>query len=214
MVDSWITPSFDLTGFATPLLFKFRMAYAQKDVNKTDYLKVYVSTNCGKTWNLRKSYSGSSMATTGVVASSFTPTSLSQWRLETINMNPYLNRTNIRIKFEFTSGTDNNLYIDDINLIGTPTGITEPTTASELNFEVYPNPASDLFNVAFELKAPGKTAVKVCDVLGREIKTIVNAELAGGIHEYNFDVHALSKGLYLISLTTGETVSIKKLIIE
>jgi len=213
--DSWITPSINLTNYASPVL-TFRVAYARKDTTKVDYLRVYVSTNCGRSWTIRKTYSGSTLATTANVSGSFTPTSTSQWGLFTlsgITMNLVANKPNVRIKFQFTSGGDNNIYMDDINLTATPTGIDEEKIEA-LNFDVFPNPVNDVFNISFDLPSSDKTELKVTDMLGREVKTVVKNQLSAGAHQYILNAQDFSKGIYLVSLKAGELLTVKKLVIE
>jgi hypothetical protein len=204
-----------MTNYTTPVL-TFRAAYARKDTTKTDQLKIYVSINCGQNWTIRKTYSGTQLATTANVTGSFTPSSTAQWGLFTlsgITMNPIANKPNVRIKFELNSGGDNNLYMDDINLIATPTGIDEAKIMA-LNFDVFPNPSNDQFNISFEMPASEKAEIKITDMIGREIKTVVNERLVAGSHQYTLNTHEFSKGIYLVSLKAGEMLSVKKLVVE
>jgi PKD repeat protein len=211
-VDEWVLSSITTLNFTTPQ-FSYRLAYARRDLTKTETLQIYVSTNCGKTWTLRKTLSGAALATTAQTTSSFIPTSASQWRLETVNILAYANKANLRIKFVFTSAADQNLYIDDINLTATPMGIDELAIAA-LNFDVYPNPASDNYHISFEMPQSDHAEIRITDLTGREIKTVVNSKLNAGDHEYTLDAREFSKGIYLVSLKTGNLSTIKKLIIN
>ncbi len=214
-VDSWITPGVDMTG-CTGATLTFRMAYAQKDITKTDVLKIYISTNCGKSWgNYRRQIQGAQLATVPTVNSGFIPTSQSQWALITLGNITGLNgHSDARVKFEFTSGGDNNLYIDDINLAANCTIGVEEIKIASLNFDVYPNPANDAFNISFETMEPGKAEITISDLLGREIKTVMKDQLNGGNHEYNVDASQFSKGIYLVRLKAGDISTVKKLVIE
>jgi PKD repeat protein len=213
LVDSYVTPGINTTGYNSSVL-TFRMAYAQKDITKTDVLRIYVSTTCGKYWNLRRTLSGAQLSVNPVVSGSFTPTSQSQWGLFTLsNISTINNHSDARIKFEFTSGGDNNIYIDDINLTANPTGIEEDKIAA-LNFDVYPNPSNDRFSIVFEMPQFDKAELKITDMLGREVKTVAKEQLASGIHEYSLNAGEFSKGIYLVSLRAGETSTVKKLVID
>ena len=81
-------------------------------------MQVYSSSNCGQTWNLRYSKTGSALASVSTVnTSAFIPTS-SQWRTETVSTSALSTQTNVSFKFVFTSdanGSMNNIFIDDIN---------------------------------------------------------------------------------------------------
>ncbi|MCX6291038.1 MAG: zinc-dependent metalloprotease [Bacteroidetes bacterium] len=213
--DSWVTPGVNMSGYGTPSSFTFRLAYARKDTTKTDVLKVFTSTSCGRFWTQRKSLSGAQLATTSNVNSAFTPTSAAQWALISVPISGTSNKPDVRVKFQFTSGGDNNLYIDDINLSATSTGVgMMETAASELNFDVFPNPAGSAFSIAFEIPGNARTEVKIMDMLGREIRNVVNAPLTAGFHEYNMNAEGFSKGIYLVSLRTAESYIVRKLIVE
>jgi len=172
-----------------------------------------VSTNCGATWNQRYSTTGTSLATAPDVATPFTPTSTAQWRLENINILPFVGSPNIMFKFEFTSGAGNNLYIDDINITSDNVGI--PETADDLfSFDVYPNPSAEAFHVVFNMPGYDEAEVKITDLLGREVKTVVNERLVMGMHEYALDARDFSKGIYLVSLKSGGQSIFRKLILD
>ncbi len=211
-VDSWITPSINMTGYGATQ-FTFRMAYARFNNNKSDKLTISISIDCGKTWTIRKTLAGSGLATTTNVLN-FVPSSTSQWALETVSLlSAFWGKPDVRFKFEFTSDGDNNLYIDDINITATPTGIEEPG-ASPLSFEIFPNPSNDVFNVSFDLLKSEKTEVKITDMIGREIKTVVEDFLSAGEHEYVVPARDLSKGIYLVTLKAGESTTVKRLMIQ
>ena len=83
-----------------------------------------------------------------------------------------------------------------------------------LNFDVFPNPANDVVNINFETPSYAKAQVKITDMLGREIKTIVDNNLSSGAHEYSLNTNDFGKGVYLVTLKAGELSTVKKLIIE
>ena len=55
--------------------------------------------------------------------------------------------------------------------------------------------------------------VKVCDVLGKEIATLVNEEKPAGFYEVEFDGSNLSSGVYLYSLIVNGVIQNKKMIL-
>jgi hypothetical protein len=55
--------------------------------------------------------------------------------------------------------------------------------------------------------------VKVFDVLGREIVTLINEEQASGIHEVEFNGTELASGLYIYKIQGGDFVETKKMIL-
>src|SRR6185369_15394705 len=97
------TDAFDLTNYSGVQL-KYKLAYSNYNVAKVETLRVYYSTDCGRSWNLRLTKSGANLATTTTAFSNFTPSSTSQWRQETVSLGGGNGHNNVRFKFEFESG--------------------------------------------------------------------------------------------------------------
>ncbi|MDP2302617.1 MAG: T9SS type A sorting domain-containing protein, partial [Ignavibacteria bacterium] len=55
--------------------------------------------------------------------------------------------------------------------------------------------------------------LKVYDVLGNEVATLVNEEKPAGVYEVNFDASKLSSGIYLYKLQAGSFVETRKMIL-
>jgi hypothetical protein len=55
--------------------------------------------------------------------------------------------------------------------------------------------------------------LKVYDVLGKEVETLVNEEKPAGQYEVNFDASNLSNGVYFYKIQTGSFVKTKKMIL-
>lgn len=66
----------------------------------------------------------------------------------------------------------------------------------------YPNPFNPSTNINFKLDESGFTSLKVYDMLGREVSTLVNENLATGSHVVSFDASNLASGIYMYTLTT------------
>ena len=152
------------------------------------------------------------MQTASPTGSSFTPTG-AQWRLDSVTIAPYATSTNFLFKFEFYPDGGNNLYIDDINIwtIGT-VGVAEVSNTS--SFSIFPNPIANISYVSFSLFEKQKVALKVVDVLGREIATIVNSELNPGDHKYSVNGKNMIPGIYFITFTAGEKTIAKKVVVN
>jgi hypothetical protein len=56
-------------------------------------------------------------------------------------------------------------------------------------------------------------SLKVYDVLGNEVATLVNEEKEAGIYEVEFDATGITSGIYFYRLTAGEYTATKKMII-
>ncbi len=68
----------------------------------------------------------------------------------------------------------------------------------------YPNPFNPSTTIPFSLAVSGRTVLKVYDLLGREVATVLDRVLEGGVlHRVSFDGSGLSSGVYLYRLQAG-----------
>jgi hypothetical protein len=78
----------------------------------------------------------------------------------------------------------------------------------------YPNPFNPTTTITFTLAQDGFTTLKIYDVLGREVTTLVNGEMKSGmVNTVSFNASKLSSGVYFSRLKAGPFVSTKKLIL-
>jgi hypothetical protein len=77
----------------------------------------------------------------------------------------------------------------------------------------YPNPFNPTTKIDYQLPIESKVILKVYDILGREVATLVNENQEAGYKEINFDASLLSSGIYLYKLIAGDFVSSKKMIV-
>lgn len=80
-------------------------------------------------------------------------------------------------------------------------------------FQNYPNPFNPETVIKFQLPLNGFVSLKVYDMLGREITTLINNEMHAGNHEVNFNASNLSSGVYFYKLDSGAFSSIKKMML-
>lgn len=218
-IDAFITPNYNCTNVSN-ISLKYKVAYAVKSTTCTDYLKISVSTDCGKSWTFKNSKSGLTLATVSTaVTSAFVPTA-AQWRQETINMSGNAtNKANVRFKFEYgvasssaaTAVKGNNIYIDDINLTGT-VGFNE-SFAEEAGMELSPNPTQNSSNLTFVTTQTADVQIKVIDVVGKVCQTQLLEKLAPGNHQYQVG-NDLNKGVYFVELSSKGKKGVLKLIIQ
>lgn len=83
-------------------------------------------------------------------------------------------------------------------------------------YQNYPNPFNPSTTIAFSLP-PGAerytTSLKIYDLLGREIATMLNNDLTAGNYSVQFDGSSLSSGIYIYRLSNGSSSSSRRLII-
>jgi CubicO group peptidase (beta-lactamase class C family) len=97
--------------------------------------------------------------------------------------------------------------------------IIEPTSlikdqSNGINFSLsqnYPNPFNPLTTINFSIPKYSKVTLKVYDVLGKEVSTLLNEELNPGIYNKNWDASNLSSGIYFYRLQSGDYIETKKL---
>ncbi|MDH4068920.1 MAG: T9SS type A sorting domain-containing protein, partial [Ignavibacteria bacterium] len=77
----------------------------------------------------------------------------------------------------------------------------------------YPNPFNPSTAIRFRLSAEGHVSLKVFDLLGREISTLVSERLGAGSYEVTFDAGDLPSGVYYYRLKQGESERTKKLLL-
>ncbi len=77
----------------------------------------------------------------------------------------------------------------------------------------YPNPFNPSTKIEFKIPASGLVTLKVYDLLGREVTTLINDKLEPGNYTVNFEAVNLSSGIYFYTLTAGDFVSSKKMIL-
>ncbi len=77
----------------------------------------------------------------------------------------------------------------------------------------YPNPFNPSTNIEFQIANFGFVTLKIYDVLGREIETLVNEEKSPGRYEVKFSASNLASGLYFYRITSGNFSETKKMLL-
>jgi hypothetical protein len=77
----------------------------------------------------------------------------------------------------------------------------------------YPNPFNPNTTISYQLSKSGQVTIKVYDVLGNEVKTLVNEYKTAGSFSVNFDSGKLSSGMYIYRITTDGFTSAKKMLL-
>lgn len=77
----------------------------------------------------------------------------------------------------------------------------------------YPNPFNPTTIIKYTLAEKSNVTIKVYDVLGKEVATLVNTTVEAGTHSVNFDASKLSSGMYVYTINAGEFTSSKKMML-
>ena len=80
-------------------------------------------------------------------------------------------------------------------------------------YQNYPNPFNPRTVISFQLPVFSKVSLKIYDLLGRVVATLVNEEKPAGHYKINFDASKLSSGVYLYRIIAGDYINSKKIIL-
>uniref|UniRef100_A0A832LJY3 T9SS type A sorting domain-containing protein n=1 Tax=Ignavibacterium album TaxID=591197 RepID=A0A832LJY3_9BACT len=77
----------------------------------------------------------------------------------------------------------------------------------------YPNPFNPVTTIQFSIPQTSNVTLKVYDIIGNEVATLVNEEKDRGVYSVNFDASHLASGMYLYRLQAGSFIETKKMIL-
>jgi len=131
------------------------------------------------------------------------------------NTNPInIGRTSYAGGSGYFNGIINEVSLWPYSLIVTS---VEENTSNIVNYfnlrQNYPNPFNPVTSIQFSILEKSLISLKIFDVLGNEITTLVNAERYPGTYKIIFNASSLSSGIYFYSLSAGDFVETKKMIL-
>jgi hypothetical protein len=109
----------------------------------------------------------------------------------------------IRYVLDFTATTDPAVSVNESNLIN--------TYNLSQNF---PNPFNPSTRISYNVGEPGLVQLKVYNVLGVEVASLVNEQQNAGNYTIGFDAAKLSSGVYFYSLSVNNFTQTRKMILE
>jgi hypothetical protein len=126
------------------------------------------------------------------------------------------NTDTIVTRFRLLSGASGGGFgwlIDDVSLTqGTLSTNAQPNKPYQFALEQnYPNPFNPSTTIQYELASPSEVKLRVFDVLGREVATLVNARQSTGRYRAEFNAAALSSGVYFYRLETQNFTQTRKM---
>lgn len=194
IVSSLITEKISLSTISDPKLY-FTTAYAPRANNSNDELKVFVSTDCGSTWNSIFSPSGSSLVTGASTTSNarYYPNP-NEWLTHKISLANYATGSPIMLKFEGTSAAGQCLYLDNIWVSTNVLGSEEDFISD--NLSIFPNPTSNLAKFNVELISESDVSISIFNLSGQKVINVDSQTLPSGNHTLEVPVSELPNGLY------------------
>lgn len=128
---------------------------------------------------------------------------------------------NFRLCIPMNTSLNSHIYIDDVAIsdcepvwpitaIEKGSGKTSVQSYS-LN-QNYPNPFNASTMISYTLSEPCQVTVKIYNMIGNEIATLVDNQQNEGYHSINFDAGELSAGIYFYRIKAGDFSEVKKMI--
>jgi PKD repeat protein len=212
--DELISSGVDLSALSStdPVTLSFRYAYRKRTSSNDEWLKVFVSKDCGDSWVQRKTLHGS-MLSNVTASSSWSPQSLEDWvTIHMVNITPDFYVQPFRFKFEFEGNGGNNFYLDDINIYqGNPSNdivLGLETNPEIQGLSLYPNPTDGDLHLAFSVDNANETFISLKDIAGKEIRKFA-VQANAGQNMVLLNVDGIAKGSYWLSITmNGATQSL------
>lgn len=203
--DNPMTLAYALNTVSSPML---TLSFWHKYTTEAnyDFCYVEVSSDNGSTWNTVTSYNGT----------------LSNWTYVSMDISQYTNSSSqVKIRFRLTSDVSqvyDGWYVDDIKLTAYQTtplaiGSEGETPVSYKLSQNYPNPFNPVTLINFAIPKTGFVSLKVYDLLGKEVSSLVNETKAAGNYNVMFDASNLSSGIYFYKLETSSFTDTKKMVI-
>lgn len=216
--DELISAPVDLSVLQSTddITLSFRYSYVKRYASNDEWLKVFISPDCGDNWAQRKTIHGDLLSPLAQ-NSSWTPSSMDDWTtVHMTNVTSNYFTGDFRYKFEFESDGGNNFYLDNINIyFGDPTDeLSVETLGTEFkDFALYPNPADEEINLRFNVKNDVKASVVLTDLSGKVTQErTINA--ISGSNLVMMDTNKLAQGMYFVTLKAGSASQTLSLIIK
>jgi len=125
------------------------------------------------------------------------------------------NLTELRIRGEYRTGPDTG-DLDNVMLHGVTTSIDEQSNSIPEKFQLfqnYPNPFNPTTKIFYSLSKSGNITLKVYDMLGREVQTLVKEFKSSGSYAIDFNAGKLSSGIYFYRLQSDNFMATKKMLL-
>jgi len=196
-IDEIVSAAFDFSN-ASEIIISYKWAFAQKIEETDDRLRVYISNDCGETWDQKKLHRGFiDLPTVEPQNTQFVPDDQSEWSENTILIDDedYFGPS-FRVKFRFQNFGGGNIYLDDIN-IGTELSLSLEEDVELANVSLYPNPTNGESILSLG-ENTGKFTVSIFDSSGRLVDENYAVQT-----QINLNSSNLSSGLYTVRISDG-----------
>lgn len=215
-IDDLISSPIDLSSINSEVTLSFRYAYRKRSASNEEWLRVFISNDCGVIWAQRKTLKGDNLGSQ-TASSSWEPTTQDDW--VTVHMSNVTSSywvDNFRVKFQFEADNGNNFFLDDINIYqgdetNDPLSLEENSLIND--FTVFPNPANNEANIKFSVENNQSAKVELINMVGQSVKsTVVNAQT--GQNLVVMPTTELEAGIYMVKVTVNGSQQVQRLVIQ
>lgn len=141
---------------------------------------------------------------------------VNNWTLAYLDLTTIAGKTvEITFKADAANSVWSYLYLDDIAITSSLTDIEDADLVPvkyKLN-QNFPNPFNPETVIQYQLASTSFVSLKIYDVLGNEVSTLVNETKTPGTHQIIFNASNLPSGIYMYRLNAGSFSSTKKLVL-
>ena len=200
----------DLTNSSHARLI-FDRAFAPRGSEFTR-MRVYVSTDCGQTWDRLLSKQGRDLATAPAHSSLFFPEP-TEWATEYIDLTAYDGTPELLVRFAIRSGSSSNLvYLDNVVVESTPTSVDNTDKEGDL-LTVLSNPSREDVRLKYVASVADEAQISLQDANGTVMQTTtVKLQSGENLIDLKTDVPS---GMYLLNLRQkNETHNAKVMIVR
>jgi PKD repeat protein len=219
-IDELISTNIDLSGIDTnsgTVTLSFRYAYRKRTFSDYEFLKVFITGNCGENWAQRKTLGGNQLSNQSS-STAWSPSSQADWvTVHMTNVTANYFTDNFRMRFRFEGEGGNNFYLDDINIYsGGPSNDLvlaglEQNNLSEL--VLYPNPTDADLHLTFSSLYAGAAKLKVTDLTGKVVQAYP-LYLQEGKNMIITQTNQLASGSFLLQLEFNGAVTTLPFVVE
>ena len=210
--DSWaeLKHGLDLTSAVSPHLSFWHKC----SLWVYDSCFVEVSTDNGESWErLLPGFGGN----------------LCEWTNVNFPLDSWVGCSNFKFRFHIVSdsvGTSDGWYIDDVQINPKPTSVPEEPVSTPTGFALYqnyPNPFNPATSIRYKVqglrfKVPTHTTLKIYNILGQKVRTLVDEPKGAGSYEVIWDGkndagEDVASGIYFYQLTASDHTLTKKMVL-
>jgi PKD repeat protein len=213
-LDDLISAPIDLSSITDNMTLTFRYAYTKRSSANEEWLRVFVSGDCGESWAQRRTIKGNTLGSQ-IATSSWAPSSQSDWvTVHITNITSSFWVENARFRFQFESDGGNNFYLDDINIYaGDPQELSVEEAGAFTDFNIYPNPTEGELNIQFTTEKSAAYSIELVNMLGQVVET-TNVKAAPGSNLVMMGTEQLRSGVYMLRMNTGNSQIIRQVVVK